>query len=122
MGRLHFTPGRYVYVGSAMNGLKSRILRHMNTSQGIHKAIHWHIDYLLKEPDVSISSVYVQPSDERVECALADKVSQRGKTVKGFGCSDCRCVSHLFKVEGCGFLSELGLENWPALDFEGSNS
>ena len=111
-----------MYVGSAMNGLEARVLRHMNTSRGVYKAIHWHIDYLLKEPDVSISSVYVQPSDEKVECVLAGKVSQRGEPVKGFGCSDCRCVSHLFKVEGCGFLSELGLENWPALDFEGSNS
>jgi Uri superfamily endonuclease len=118
LGMLSFAPGRYVYVGSALNGLVARVLRHVNTSLGEHKAIHWHIDYLLKERGVHIESVYVRVTDRKIECELARAVSGRGKPVKGFGCSDCRCVSHLFKVDCCGFLSDFGLERRLISHFE----
>ena len=49
LGRHIFTPGRYIYVGSAMNGLEARVQRHLYTSHGVLRSIHWHIDYLLKE-------------------------------------------------------------------------
>jgi len=117
LGRIVFAPGRYIYVGSAMNGLEARIRRHLNTSRGAIRAVHWHIDYLLKEPGVSVEGVYTLTSDERMECSIAAAVSRRGQPVKGFGCSDCRCESHLFKVRGCGFLSNLGLKLRPASDF-----
>lgn len=109
LGRLSFAPGLYIYVGSALNGLAARVTRHVNTSRGEHRAIHWHIDYLLKEPMVDVESVYTRLTDRKIECDLAGEVAQRGKPVKGFGCSDCRCVSHLFRVEDCDFLSYLGL-------------
>ena len=32
----------YLYVGSALNGLRSRISRHLQ----VDKELHWHIDYL----------------------------------------------------------------------------
>jgi Uri superfamily endonuclease len=105
--------GLYVYIGSALNGLETRILRHVETSRGLRKVTRWHIDYLLREPDVHIESVYLRVTDERVECTLAREVSSRGEPVRGFGCSDCRCTSHLFRVRGFGFLPELGLERWP---------
>lgn len=117
LGRQVFAPGRYIYVGSAMNGLEARIRRHLNTSRGVLRAVHWHIAYLLREPGVSVEAIYMCVSNERMECSIAAAVSHRGQPVKGFGCSDCHCESHLFKVEGCGFLSELGLELWPASDF-----
>jgi len=117
LGRHVFTPGRYIYVGSAMSGLEARIRRHLNTSRGSIGAVHWHIDYLLREPGVSIEAVYTRASDERIECAVAAAVSRRGSPFKGFGCSDCRCESHLFRVEDCGFLSDLGLRSRPASDF-----
>jgi len=110
LGRLTFSKGTYVYVGSAMNGLDARLRRHLNTSQGSYRAIHWHIDYLLKAEKVSIDSIYVRESDAKIECATADAVSERGVPMKGFGCSDCRCSSHLFRVEGCESLNGLGLE------------
>jgi Uri superfamily endonuclease len=113
LGTLRFHEGLYIYVGSALNGLEARILRHIGTSHGTNKVIRWHIDYLLKELKVWIESVYVLATDERVECVLANEVFRRGEPIKGFGCSDCRCVSHLFEVEGCGFLRELGMERWP---------
>ena len=109
LGRLSFAPGRYIYVGSALNGLTARVTRHVNTSRGVHKAIRWHIDYLLKEPEVHIESVYTRLADRKIECDLAGEVAKTGEPVKGFGCSDCGCVSHLYSVEGCEFLSDLGL-------------
>lgn len=113
LGWLGFPTGRYIYVGSALSGLDARVNRHVNTSRGVHKAIRWHIDYLLKEPEVHIESVYVKQTDSKIECDIADEVAQRGEPVKGFGCSDCRCVSHLFLVDGFFFLSGLGLKRWP---------
>jgi Uri superfamily endonuclease len=110
LGWLTFPQGSYVYVGSAMNGLEARLRRHLNTSRGSYRAIHWHIDYLLKAEEVSIDSIYVRESDVKIECATADVVSERGVPVKGFGCSDCRCSSHLFRMEGCESLIVLGLE------------
>ena len=112
LGRIRFPQGRYIYVGSAMNGLKARVCRHMNTSRGIYGAIHWHIDYLLKEPKVSIESIYIQETDRREECIIASAISELGKPVKGFGSSDCRCFSHLFMVEEFTFLTKMGLETW----------
>jgi Uri superfamily endonuclease len=52
---IDFCKGYYVYIGSALNGLKHRINRHVKTSKGEYKAIHWHIDYLLKHQKVEIS-------------------------------------------------------------------
>lgn len=112
LGRLYFLPGRYLYIGSAMNGLEARILRHIKTNLGINKVVHWHIDYLLKEPQVRIDYIYIKVTDEKIECALAAEVSERGLPIKGFGCSDCNCVSHLFRVEKFDFLSQLNMEVW----------
>ena len=108
LGRIRFPEGRYVYVGSAMNGLESRLRRHLNTSRGSYRAIHWHIDYLLREEEAGIECVYVKESDVQAECDTADAISEKGAPVKGFGCSDCSCFSHLFRVDGCDFLSGLG--------------
>jgi len=117
LGELDFVEGFYVYVGSAMNGLEARIRRHVNTSMGVYRAIHWHLDYLLKEEDVSISSVFIKPSEVKVECELANSVSEYGVQVKDFGSSDCRCSSHLFRVEGCSFLAQVGMEEKPLTYF-----
>ncbi|UCH57795.1 MAG: DUF123 domain-containing protein [Candidatus Bathyarchaeota archaeon] len=113
---MEFPRGHYVYVGSALNGLDARIRRHLDTSKGSYSAIHWHVDYLLKERAVNIEAVYIKLTEERMECALAESVSEKGIPVPGFGCSDCRCVSHLFRVEGCD-LARLELEERPLSDF-----
>jgi len=117
LGEHVFSPGRYIYAGSAMNGLEARIRRHLKTSHGSPGAVHWHIDYLLREPDARVEAVYTCASEERMECAIAAAVSRRGSAVKRFGCSDCRCESHLFKVENWTFLSEIGLKPYPISDF-----
>ena len=114
LGLIEFHKGRYIYVGSALNGLDSRVQRHLNTSNGNYNAIHWHIDYLLREESVSVEAVYVKFSDEKIECEIAGEVSHYGSGVKRFGCSDCRCNSHLFKVSNWDFLPNLNMVKWGA--------
>ena len=109
LGNQTFPKGKYVYVGSALNSLEPRIERHRLTSTGDHKVTHWHIDYLLREPAVTIQEIYVVETDEKLECSIAEKVAEKGQPVRGFGCSDCRCVSHLYRVEGFVFLEKMGM-------------
>lgn len=110
LGVISFPRGRYIYVGSALNGLGARVQRHLRMSRGIYTAIHWHVDYLLSQPEVVVEDVYAVETTERLECEVADSVSRRGEPVKGFGCSDCGCESHLFRVGGWGFLGGLGMK------------
>ena len=117
LGMIRFDPGQYVYVGSALNGLEARVRRHLRTSRGDYRATHWHIDYLLREPEAEIGGVYVLLSDLREECRIAREIMKLGASVKGFGCSDCRCESHLFRVDSCEVLSGLGLDNVSLTEF-----
>ena len=113
LGEIEFPPAKYVYVGSALNGLKPRVLRHIRVSLGRHPVVHWHIDYLLQAPGVEVEAVYFLETRDRLECWLSSQVSQHGVAVPGFGSSDCRCGSHLYRVKGFEFLGELGLQIWP---------
>lgn len=90
LGKIYFKKGFYVYVGSALNGLEARIERHLRSE----KKMHWHIDYLLK--DAEIIDAFYKETNEDIECAIANKFGEKLESIKGFGCSDCKCVSHLF--------------------------
>ena len=97
LGRLSFQPGYYVYVGSAMGGLKGRLARH----QRAEKRLHWHIDYLLHDPAARLLQGLPIVSPVRLECRLAGAVGALAEeAVPRFGCSDCRCPSHLFRFAG----------------------
>jgi Uri superfamily endonuclease len=87
----YFPAGSYAYVGSAMGGFKSRLERHLRAE----KRRHWHIDYLLER--ASISGIILCQTEARVECAIARALSGQFEGVPGFGSSDCRCPSHLFR-------------------------
>lgn len=92
LGTFLFPAGRYVYTGSALNGLEGRLARHRRQ----HKKLHWHIDYLVRH--AQITNIKVFPTAQHIECALNQKVLKQPGTqviVKGFGSSDCRCASHL---------------------------
>lgn len=89
-GEMNFQVGRYIYVGSAQNGVKKRVRRHISDK----KKKHWHIDYLLEEAAVREVMVYEERKKE--ECRTASLLEEEFGRVKGFGCSDCRCDSHLF--------------------------
>jgi sugar fermentation stimulation protein A len=91
LGRVLFRSGYHVYVGSAMNGLATRIARHKRR----RKPCHWHIDYLRRGARFHCAIAIV--SGARLECRLAARVRRIAQwEIPGFGCSDCRCASHLF--------------------------
>ena len=110
LGRLSFSKGLYIYVGSALNSLIPRLQRHLRTSRGEGTSVHWHVDYLLHHPGVEIEAIYSTDWAVRMECEIASEIAMEGKPITRFGCSDCYCVSHLYKVESCGFLGKMGLK------------
>lgn len=95
LGQIDFKKGYYVYVGSALNSLEGRIKRHLND----HKKLFWHVDYLLANKNAKIVDVLFTVSDIKWECKLASKIGEKGFQVNAFGCSDCKCNSHLFYFE-----------------------
>ena len=103
LGKVPLKKGRYVYTGSAQNGLEQRIARHRRKE----KKKFWHIDYLLDSPKVEIEDVFWKHGNRAEECRLAGAFGKRG-AAKGFGCSDCRCFSHLLEFRH-GVIEELGM-------------
>ncbi|MDR3282107.1 MAG: GIY-YIG nuclease family protein [Candidatus Methanoplasma sp.] len=92
LGRLCFRRGRYCYVGSAENGLDQRIGRHLSCE----KKVRWHIDRL------TLAAGSMQAYESHVpECGLARAVEEAGgvPVADGFGCSDCKCRTHLFLLD-----------------------
>ncbi|MBT4321501.1 GIY-YIG nuclease family protein [Candidatus Bathyarchaeota archaeon] len=112
LGEIIFQRGSYIYVGSALNSLIPRLDRHLKHSRGEHDVTHWHIDYLLREPLVSIESICMNDNGEKLECVMAALVAGHGEPVPRFGCSDCRCISHLYYVESFDFLEKMGLKKY----------
>lgn len=102
LGSIGFEKGLYAYVGSAQNGLEKRIERHLRKA----KRKFWHIDYLLSNRFAKVVEVFYKKAEKSEECRIARKLGERGIAVKNFGCSDCSCVSHSFRIGGYGFLRE----------------
>lgn len=95
LGRVTFRAGFHVYVGSALGpGGLSRVTRHIRCALGDIRKPRWHIDYLLMSDKFSLVRVHCFPTEERLECHLASLIP--GDMVRGFGCSDCLCTTHLF--------------------------
>lgn len=90
LGKIKFEKGYYVYVGSAMNSLESRLNRHLSDE----KKMHWHVDYLLKQSEI-VEIIYNE-STKKIECDLSEYISTKSKGITDFGCSDCECESHLY--------------------------
>ncbi len=82
-GIIPFKKGSYIYVGSAPS--EKRLERHLRKN----KKLFWHIDYFLEK--ARITNIYIAKGKE---CDVAQKIDL--PFIKGFGCSDCTCVSHLF--------------------------
>ena len=96
LGHVILEAGDYCYVGSAMNGLDQRVSRHLSHE----KKKRWHIDNLTTV--CSDMCAYEHEGDGITECSLSEFLSSTGGTpaIDGFGCSDCGCQTHLFKVDG----------------------
>ncbi|GAB3680164.1 DUF123 domain-containing protein [Salinarchaeum chitinilyticum] len=93
LGEIVFEAGQYAYTGSAFGpGGFARIDRHRELAAGERDVRHWHVDYLLGQPDARIESVWISPGADR-ECAIAGSLP--GDAVAGFGASDCDCETHL---------------------------
>jgi len=94
LGIMRTKPGFYAYVGSAYGGggIKSRLGRHLKTE----KKCRWHIDYIRRH--MSFDSAWYTTVSAEMEHTIADKFIETGAEIpfRGFGSSDCGCVSHLF--------------------------
>ncbi len=93
LGEIEFKAGFYVYVGSGMNNVLKRVERHFRKD----KRLRWHIDYLTVQADEMYALII--PSDVKIECELAKFFAVHFDGIKGFGCSDCDCESHLFYLD-----------------------
>ena len=98
LGGIHFPKGFYSYTGSARGpgGLK-RLDRHAAVMAGKSLTRRWHIDYLL--PRCQWLQEVVTRTDLDLECPIARSIGERLLSVPRFGCSDCRCASHLHYSE-----------------------
>lgn len=103
LGDVNFEKGSYAYVGSAQKALERRVKRHLRKA----KRKFWHIDYLLNDDAVRVLKVFYKKAIKSEECRLAEKLGERGVPITDFGCSDCMCISHLFRVDDYGFLSSM---------------
>jgi len=96
LGGMQLSKGWYVYVGSAFGpgGLAARVSRHLQR----HKTRHWHIDHLIWATTVR-EVWYSQRQRDLEHCwaqAALDQPAARN-LLRGFGASDCQCLSHLVR-------------------------
>lgn len=95
-GEIRLETGFYTYVGSAFGsgGVKARVLRHCRSNM----RKHWHIDYIREF--VHPIGAWYSHQPQRLEHDWATIIaSLPGVTaIEGFGCTDCRCHSHLFRT------------------------
>jgi Uri superfamily endonuclease len=93
-GRIQFKKGLYAYVGSGQTNLEQRIRRHLRGE----KRKFWHIDYLLNSCAAKIVKVFFKEAENSEECIVAKTIGTKNTPIFGFGCSDCKCKSHLFHL------------------------
>jgi Uri superfamily endonuclease len=95
LGERRFSSGWYGYIGSAQGtGGFARVRRHQALAVNRDRPPHWHIDYLLLNPQFRLCYIICGHTEDDCECCLADILGP--PEVPGFGCSDCGCSSHLF--------------------------
>ena len=95
LGSMDFKRGYYGYVGSAFGpgGLAARIHHHLKK----RKNPHWHVDYLRRR--TSPVQIWWSATRNRREHDWATVMAELPvvyRILKGFGSSDCGCLSHLF--------------------------
>lgn len=92
LGERRFEEGYYVYAGSAMKGLESRIKRHLRKS----KKSHWHLDYLLPSCMKPVKTYRIRREDRLEEPLARGLLKICDGYVPGFGASDSDVASHFF--------------------------
>jgi Uri superfamily endonuclease len=98
-----FPQGFYIYVGSAMGesntSIRHRLTRYIKIADNTQSEnFHWHIDYFLRSPLTSIKMIMILPNSVvKEECSLSELIQEYSDdNINGFGCSDCKCKSHLY--------------------------
>jgi Uri superfamily endonuclease len=99
LGLLRFAGGRYAYIGSACGsgGLRARIGHHMRATA----RPRWHIDYL--RAAAGVTAVWFAAGDRRLEPIFAQICGDHQahfSPIPGFGASDSRAPTHLFRIRG----------------------
>ncbi|MEM0379686.1 MAG: GIY-YIG nuclease family protein [Nanopusillaceae archaeon] len=94
LGKIIFKKGYYIYIGSAMNNLEKRILRHLKKD----KKIKWHIDYLTTNDSFIIRKIFIKESNKKEEEKISKIFEKYFNFIKNFGNSDCKDNSHLFLI------------------------
>jgi Uri superfamily endonuclease len=97
----HLEPGYYAYVGSAMGGFFKRIPRYFLGS----RKKHWHIDYLLDHAQIAGLIMF---SGRRIEEGISNVLSYHFEGIEGFGASDLRVKTNLYRVDPDKLFSLLG--------------
>lgn len=112
IGRTEFDKGIYAYVGSAQINVEKRVQRHLRKN----KPRFWHIDYFLNEQTTRVVQVLYKKVGKDEECKIATAIAENNEPVEGFGCSDCKCKSHLFKLTGdLSFLGLFSIDVFPSI-------
>ena len=92
LGKIKIDNGYYVYVGSGGLNTIKRIKRHFSRK----KKLKWHIDYLtIKYPP---NKAYIVIDEKIDESALSNLFINKYTYIRGFGSSDTKDPSHLFKI------------------------
>lgn len=95
LGKFRLDPGWCYYIGSARNGLRGRLIRHI-TGNG---RLWWHIDYLRRK--IAPVRLWYVVSDKKLESRIVEIVATKAApAIAGFGAGDSAGdVSHLFFSE-----------------------
>ena len=118
LGKIELRKGYYIYVGSAMNSLVSRIKRHLKDD----KKLHWHIDYLLKDKNSKIVDVIFTISSKNIECKLSQYINnQADNHIDSFGSSDCNCISHLYYFKNINEAKQSSIKGYENLNLDHYN-
>jgi Uri superfamily endonuclease len=99
LGKIGFPPGYYAYVGSAFGpgGLAARLKHHLFSDA----RPHWHIDYLRRQ--AKTEQLWLTEFNQPLEhswASVLEQFSNSAQAFRGFGCSDCKCPSHIFYFPG----------------------
>jgi len=95
LGPVTFRDGWHIYVGSALgSGGLARLGRHVSLSRAKDRKPKWHVDHISVSSRFTLRYTVHALTEEPLECRLAQALGD--PSVPSFGCSDCRCLSHLF--------------------------
>lgn len=68
--------------------------------------------------NTTVEDVIFGESEKRKECDIAKKLSNEFPSVKNFGCSDCKCDSHLFYHEKVSKLKQETIQIFKKINLE----